>query len=91
MHINIQISDELIHRTDDVSTPSFTLDTGFSPNVARAAMSGGAAPAMGGEITLSPAQTPHDALSAGPAEQRVAPVAPSSAAQANNDGGPAPS
>jgi hypothetical protein len=91
MHINIQISDELTHRTDKVSTPSFTVDTGPSSYAASDAMSGGAAPEMAGEIAVSPGQTSYDALSAGSAEQQVAPVAPSAAGQANNDGGPAPS
>jgi hypothetical protein len=88
MQINIQISDELIHQDSAVSTPSVIVDTRPSPYATTDAMSGGAAP---GGTALSPAQVPYDALSAGSAEQQLAPVTPSTPGQANNNGGPAPS
>ena len=91
MQINIQISDELIHQLGAVSTPSVTVDTRSSPYSITDAMSGGAGPEVAGETPVSPGQVPYDALSAGSAEQQIAPVAPSAAGQANKDGGPAPS
>jgi hypothetical protein len=90
MRFVIEIPDQLIQPTAHVSQPlSPTDSTAPSQYAASDAMSGGAGPEMAGGVAVSSVQTAHDALSAGSAEQPVAPIASSAAGTAINDGGAA--
>jgi hypothetical protein len=92
MRFVIEIPDQLIQPTAYVSQPLPPMDsTAPSHYAASDAISGGAGPEMAGGVAVNSVQTAHDTLSAGPAEQPVAPIASSAASTAINDGGSAPS
>jgi hypothetical protein len=85
MRFTIEIPDELFLTAGSQSQPSATLN---KPDASSDAMSGGAGPG-GGSDGAAVDRTINE-LSAGGAEQYATDVAPATASQAANDGGPGP-